>query len=404
MSTDMQIFEQAIWLCILSFFYILVFGVIITKKCSKNVCLMLILILIGRMAWSVLKYYYKLPPAFSDEVYFEIAITDNAKHGLSKLNLHPRTDVNIYLYAHSIITILSGGNAIGSILFNAFLGTLAIYNIGRISAIIGDERIAVTLAAISPAMLIYTTNLLRESFVLYFITLAILYGIKYLDSNGGKSSIFTFFLYAILAAMVRKVNLPIFLCMGLFLIYLGPRGRKRGAYRIVLMGSLVLAAAILIKTMYSLQGVSVSIDWINGQLMRDKITGGNPYLVGLRYNSWIDVVRYLPLRLFYFMLHPFPWVLSNYRTLAAVLASLYDLVLISILVLRAKVLLRASRIDNRVRFVIWCFLFGMCVYAVVKTEAAVRHRLQFMWMLPILVSTLFRVHESPRVSRRVEGK
>lgn len=116
MSTDMQIFEQAIWLCILSFFYILVFGVIITKKCSKNVCLMLILILIGRMAWSVLKYYYKLPPAFSDEVYFEIAITDNAKHGLSKLNLHPRTDVNIYLYAHSIITILSGGNAIGSII------------------------------------------------------------------------------------------------------------------------------------------------------------------------------------------------------------------------------------------------------------------------------------------------
>lgn len=113
-----------------------------------------------------------------------------------------------------------------------------------------------------------------------------------------------------------------------------------------------------------------------------------PYLVGERYDSWTHLIISIPKRFLYFVLHPFPWDLSNVKHIIPFISSLYNVVFIIMLIIFSRIKLKNCINYSLIKKVMAILLVALIIYAVVKSESASRHRLQFIWLLPVITSSI----------------
>ncbi|QIO24142.1 hypothetical protein [Haloarcula sp. JP-L23] len=112
------------------------------------------------------------------------------------------------------------------------------------------------------------------------------------------------------------------------------------------------------------------------------VDGPNPYLVDLAYQSWFDIPLYAPVRLFYLLYSPFPWVLSSFELFLAATDALFILPL-SLIAVYTLVRWR-DRIRAEVVFaLVYAFTMLLGYSLVVSTKGAASRRR--LYAVPLLI-------------------
>lgn len=377
------LFNMIFWVIILSGLYLY----INKTEDNKTTIKILIGIILLRLIFANLKYFLGLPPKFPDSDYYREAINNIVNSGMNFSVFKDRIDVQTYVWVYALIQFLSGNIYITIININSILGSLAIYNAGKIARKIKDvkaQNITMLLLLIYPSFILYTNDNLREGPVLFFITLAMYKLVKYIKDKEQKDLL----IYIILLPpiyVLRVVNVIPMAIFGVlsFIIV----NRKKINIKLLLLISFVLSTLAIIFV-YKTTNIRIDLNYINQTLNRDRFDS-MAYLVGLRYDNWIELILYIPVRLFYFMFHPFPWIPSSYKYLTVTVSSIFEFITV-VMILVLLFTKREKKIDNK--FILYTFLtfiiMALTIYAVVKTEAAARHRLQYMWGLPTVLGIL----------------
>lgn len=381
---------------ILNLIFWVVFSLCLYKYVSKtekdiNMCKLLLFIIFARLVFANLKYFLGLPPNFPDAGFYRESIESIVNGGLNFSVFKDRIDVMSYVWFYSIIQYISGNIYITIINLNSIFGSLAIYNAGRIAKEINGkyaQGISMILLLIYPSLLVYTNDNLREGPVLFFITMAMFKIVQYIKYNN-KTNLIEYLGLLIPIFLLRVVNMPIMVMIGVISVIIVNRNKVNKKYLAVIS---IISILVVIGIVYKYTSIRLNLDYINQVLNRDRLDT-SAYLVGVRYDSWFELVLYTPIRLFYLLFHPFPWVVSSYKHLTTTISSLFEFIMfVTMIILAVKNLNKVKFKDLFIIFII--FIMGaLTIYAVVKTEAAARHRLQFVWGIVtcsgILISTLY---------------
>lgn len=350
-----------------------------------------IMLLIIRLIYSILRYWFNLPPDMPDIEFYEEQINTFISNHMRLEVINPRFDVRNYIAFHGIIRYFFGNTWLVTVVLNSILGTYAIYNASNIAYEISGKKAKYAtylFLSLEPTIFLYTNSHLREAVVLFTITLAMVNLVKYIKYTNNKY-IELYFLISIISGLFRAVNIFILIAIGLMSILLVRNKKQLGFKKVITIILASLLGLLLLRVLENVLGFSVDIKYINENLNRDMIGGGTmPYLVGERYDSWTHLIISIPKRFLYFVLHPFPWDLSNVKHIIPFISSLYNVVFIIMLIIFSRIKLKNCINYSLIKKVMAILLVALIIYAVVKSESASRHRLQFIWLLPVITSSI----------------
>jgi len=111
--------------------------------------------------------------------------------------------------------------------------------------------------------------------------------------------------------------------------------------------------------------------------------GDAVYLQGLHYNTWLDVLLYAPIKVFYYLFTPLPWHISNVVELVVGTTAL-GLLVATILARRGIGMLKHE--PYYLTLLLSYLVTGVVAYAIIEMNygAAVRRRIQFVPILLLL--------------------
>jgi len=367
----------------LLFFFLVFVNLFFTQNTKKNTYLLLIAFMI-RMFYGFIKHDFGLPVYYPDAVSFLTSIFNNSVY-------YGRRDVNFFVKLFSFLAFIFHNEKL-LILLNVTISNISIVYIGKISRIIFESRNSefwtMLLIIISPAYFFYTTDFLRENYVLFFIIIAVYNFILYLN-NGAKKNLFLYFVFSILSGLSRSVNIPILFLIGFIGILIQKLNSISNFFRKLLYAfTNFLLIILLLGFVLNILNIHLNLNFINAQLARDQLNLQSVYLKGFRYENWYELFIFLPIRVLYLLFYPFFWKPSNYINMTIVtLSSLYYFCSIFLLIIgyrQLKKYLSNNRKANiSIKFIFLFLIVGICIYAIVKSESGARHSLQFMWALSI---------------------
>lgn len=263
---------------------------------------------------------------------------------------------------------------------NALFAALAVAKIYQLSIeAMQPPRVAQAAALFSaflPSQVVFTSLNMRDALFLFFFASSLCHIISAMKRQRFWVNTLVAGLQVVLLYLLRPQSVMVLaLVLGLFF---GVRFFKRRDF-----AALLLAAVPLLFAFGTIDLPKLFAD-INAE-MEWRAAGGAVYLKGMRYHSWFDIVRYLPLRFVHFTFGPF---LGTTRSPWLLLASLEGALIFFLFGLS---LIRAVRSRGSTTFPTECFLLLYCIVglaasAVVDSNygTAIRHRLPYVALLPII--------------------
>lgn len=246
---------------------------------------------------------------------------------------------------------------------------------------------AAWLTALFPMLILLSASVLREAYIFYFFGLAMLLLLRWVNSRNifllvgcfASLVVCTFFH----AGMVASIGI-----VGVLVVSTSLREVLMRRGLVISLKTTLLAFGGLVLMLFLLQAgielpkVGNLTSNINDaafvdKLLTDAVTakGGAVYPDWVLPSSEVDLVRKVPLLLFYFLFGPFLWdVRSAWQLIGVVDAFLY--IIFFWLIWRRWALLR--RIPGA-RLIFWVTLFSACVFAMSTSNfgTSIRHRAKF---------------------------
>lgn len=111
--------------------------------------------------------------------------------------------------------------------------------------------------------------------------------------------------------------------------------------------------------------------------------GAAVYLLGLHYETWLDVLLYAPMKVLYFLYTPFPWHIQSITELFVGMSALA--LFVATLFVRRGIAMLQDR-AYYLGLLLSYFLTGVVTYSIIEMNygAAVRRRIQFIPILLLL--------------------
>lgn len=250
----------------------------------------------------------------------------------------------LYVYWLALLyTLIGETNVLVPRTINIFAGILTVYHGYKISELLWGKRAAAQnalLLAFIPMLAIYSQNNMREAFVAFFLIAGVRYYLLWYFEKKISSILFavvcllvgTAFHFGTLMAL-----LGLFIYKLLISVKQLFRGQLRSFYQTVLL-LIVLSSGILY-----LNATGWGLSTIGGEgaitefgvedliEMRgdgERRSGRAAYLVGLSAENSIDVIWQTPVRAFYFLLTPFPWMITSAWDIIGIIDALLYFILI----------------------------------------------------------------------------
>ncbi len=208
---------------------------------------------------------------------------------------------------------------------NIMAGVFSIYNAYLISKMLWTKKIALQNAfilALFPLLVVYSQNPIRESFVVYFMTLGFMYFVSWYKLKKPHYLVLSIVGFALSTAL-HMAALMALLALAVYHMWVISRSVFSGkAYTIMhtAFALLVTAAGLyyLNTTGWGLStlggegaigefGVEELIERRGGE----ERTGRAAYLVGMSANNPVDVIWQTPVRMVFFLFTPFPWMMNS---------------------------------------------------------------------------------------------
>jgi len=228
---------------------------------------------------------------------------------------------------------------------NILAGIFSIYNVYHISRMLWTRKIALQNAfilALFPLLAVYAQNLLREAFVVYFLTLGVRYYVSWIKHKRIHHIALAVVGFGLSTALHMGALMAL-LGLGVYQIWLIMTSLAKG--RIIMFLSSAVAILIVGVGLHYLNTTGWGLSTIGGEgaigefgveeLIEerggDRRKGRASYLQGLSASNPVDVLWQTPIRGAFFLFSPMPWMVGNLWDLVGLFDGLmYFLVLFGI--------------------------------------------------------------------------
>lgn len=261
-----------------------------------------------------------LPGVGSDTINFERQAWKNAQAWLYGGEGGRATGAFYYSAWIGILYIIFGRVEFIPQLINVYISLLTIYLIYRsafvITASIKTSQLAALFMALIPTLNFYSAILLRETALIFFSVLSFYFLLQWMKA--GKFILLCYsFLALVVTGALHGVIFLLFSVHLLFLILYSPREQKfRLMYWQLIPAAVFIGLAFILLSNYITYQLPSNIteiatpDFLRNVVER-KTIGRSTYLQEIVPYTYIDVIWQTPLRVFYFLLAPFPWMIET---------------------------------------------------------------------------------------------
>ncbi len=396
------------WLTLLLIFFI---TILIAKKDPKTISFLFVALFL-RSSFVILdQYFLTLPDSTGDAVVFERrAFLYSQAFGLDIVFTFFSQDSFFISRLISVSYTILDRSELMAKMFSVGVGTGAIFLIYRLSLILWGSRTALKaawFATLFPSFILYSSLILREVYVVFFLTYALIGCVNFISKKNFFYFIQSFFGFLI-AALFHG---PLILGFFIFLIYIFLkilkennyfiRFKKKKLYLIFLLPILLLPIITYLMGYYSIPKIGnisnfgniKDKDKIELQKIEDRLIwkiktatrSSGDRDTGAGYPSWtvptniIEIVYLAPVRMTYFLYSPFPWDIKRFAHLIGLFDAFFYLYLSFCIVRNRKILYE----NPQTRFLIIILFMYIFAYSfgVGNFGTGVRHRLKFIGVL-----------------------
>jgi 4-amino-4-deoxy-L-arabinose transferase-like glycosyltransferase len=367
----------------------------------------------------IVEYIFKLTYLTADaiEVYIPTAISiANGWHksifdSIVGINLWDLLTKGIpaYVYPLAAIFYLSNNSLIAASLFSTFFGILTVYALFHITKDIYDLRTAkltAILLVFSPYYCLLSTLILRDTMAIFFLVWFFRLWLLYDQQPRRKYMFLMLFSLFYLGLLRPPVMLVVLFVIALYKVYFNPRKRLK-ILKIMTLGVLALVITLALNHIMANQDMS-KIRLLKGVTYADfdemnrragEASGSkSSYWQGLKYNTYLDVVTYMPLLIIYFMCSPFPWEVTKASQFAALIDSgvLWVLYIFFFLEIRSFI----KRNKKWAAIILAYLILGIASASLVQGNVggAMRHRTLFtVFIIPLAAHQILTRFSRKRV-------
>jgi len=319
------------------------------------------------------------------------------------------TSVSAYGGVLGSLFFIAGQHPIIARFFNVLIGSvliLIVYNFSkRLKLSDGHALLAASIIAFMPSYIFYSAIICRDILMFLFTFVLLTYCVKFLLEDRLRYLVIGFII-AILSIPFRRQFAPIlFLCFLILLVihcknilfYL--KGiRIRGiTISLIFFGSLILGIGVMNLIQYEIStwGNKALVEYFHEQSQYRNM-GGSAYLTHIQYNSFFDIIKYLPIRFFYFTFGPFLWSANTNLIFLSSLESLIGWFSFIVIIINVKKFFIIR--DKYGTAVLYIFVFAMISLMAMSTidsnfGTATRHRLIYMPIIYIVSIWISHVHK-----------
>jgi hypothetical protein len=371
---------------------------------------------VARILWAALAvrvavilfgyYVAPLPDSDGDAIGFEILAWEWSQDGFEGVIEKFRgPSTNFISWILAILYSLTDRSLLMAQSVSIFFGMGTVFTGWLLARKLWGERAATKagwVLALFPTLILYSVLTLRETYVLFFLIVA-LHGVVDWTRTG--------YIKPILLAMAGFIGATFFhgaMVVGavMFLLIVWLTAVRRTVKALVVHSQVHLKSAVLVGVVGAgiafivLGGISVpklgTFDQaVNVEhLLRniDVVTRGSDGEVGASYPQWakpstpIDLLYKGPIRVVYFIFSPFPWDIRKAMQLIGLLDSLLYMALV-FLIWRNRKAIWADRASRNILLVLIAYflIFGL---AIGNYGAAIRHRSKFVGALIVLAAPM----------------
>jgi len=301
----------------------------------------------------------------------------------------------LYSYMMAIFYSIFG-TANNSIIraINILAGVFTVYNIYHISNMMWGRKIALQNAmilALFPLVIVYAQNPIRESFVVYFMTLGFMSYVSWYKYKKPHHLIFIILGFSLSTALHMGALMAL-LALVVYNIWVMANSMLKG--KISMLIHTFFAVSVVAAGLYYMNTTGWGLGTLGGEgalsefgveeLIEerggDRRAGRAAYLKGMTAGNPVDVVWQTPIRAIFFLFSPFPWMMSSVWDLVGLFdALLYILIFWGIY--KSFPLIKADPVKLSVLFM----LFGMIIafaWGVTNFGTGLRHRAK---LVPIAI-------------------
>jgi len=390
-------------------------GTFLISKKNPNTKNFLLLAVFVRSILVILdQYLITLPDSTGDAVIFEKkAFLYSEEYGLGVIkNMTQLDSFFISKFISIFYTIFERSPMLAKMLSVGF-GTGAVFLIYKLCFIIWGHRVALKagwVAAIFPSFILYSSLILREVYVIFFLTYALIGCVNFISKNNLNSlvratfgfliaSLFhgpiilgylIFLAYVCLRVLIqnnfflrfKKTNLKLIFFLPILVLPI--LAYFLGYYSIPKIGNFKNFDSFKSKKNITINSFEEKIIWTINKATRSSGENNN----GASYPNWTipkdlkELIFLVPVRMFYLLYAPFPWDVKKARHIIGLLDAFLYFCLTYYIYLNRKNLFN----NPQTRFLILIFFFYIMVYScgVGNFGTGLRHRLKFISLAIIL--------------------
>lgn len=393
----------------LTFFIILLFTLNLTKKHPDTSKFLLFAFSIRSFFVIIDQYFINLPDSTGDAFMFENrAFKYSQEFGLNIFKIIIQDDSYFISRFISIFYTLLDRSPMMAKMISVGFGTAAVFLIYSLTLTLWDSRAAIKagwFASLFPSLILYSSLILREIYVIFFLTYALIYSVKFIKKNR-----FIYFIKTTVGFLSASFfHGPIIIGCFIFFVYVFYkifkrnnffiRFKKRNAIQIILLPILLLPFITYFLGYYSIP----KIGYINniGSYKNSNIKADFEKIIiwkiknstrssankvnGASYPSWTipkdfsQIVYLTPIRMIYFLYSPFPWDIKQIKHLVGLLDSFFYIYLSICIFINRKYLLKNSQTN----FLIILLLIYIFIYSfgIGNFGTGIRHRLKIIGIL-----------------------
>lgn len=333
-----------------------------------------------------------LPYTWDDYFTTAVHIKDNFLTGYPLFN---NINMSIHIKSYSTFSalwyVLLGNYEIVIRLVNSFLGVLVIERIFQICRNLQIETkstyFVTALVAFWPSFILFNSLNMRDTLIIILSIDMVYRFLKQMDRQSLWNLLIIALEFAFLAVL-RIQNIMVYLAVFATFIFITKilRYQMRRVFRPLPLMFIGAAIFLLLKLSGTIDAVFqyISIE------MAGRSIGGSAYLVGQSYESWVDVIKYAPIRFVYFSFGPFPWQVRN----AFMLISFVESVAFIILFFAAFKYIFQNELQrsDKVNFLIYFALIGLATNALIDSNfgTAIRHKMNYIVIFMIFAVPYLR--------------
>jgi hypothetical protein len=310
----------------------------------------------------------------------------------------------MFYYIGSLYYVI-GQNALAAQLINCAFGAAACITVYKITQIVyPHKRVARTaslLMALSPSMILWSSQLLKDAPIVLCLCLCCLYALKLRDRFSVKS------LLLLLVFLFCLYSLRHYAFYIMFLAIVGSlvmTAKRFTPLRVLEGGLLVIVLTVALAYLGAANVPDQSLDLKRIQIGRE----WSARVSNTGFGGDVDItdpkaaIEFLPIGLLYVLFAPFPWMINNLKQLITLPELIIWWGLVPMLI---RGYWYAVRRRLKETFVMCIFTAGLpIVYALFQTNAgtAYRHRAQLYIFFVIFISIGIELRREARLKRRVQ--